>query len=583
MPAPKRFTQVFIKIDQRDIPRELMDRLNEVVVDTSLFLPGMFTISFQDPELKWVDSDLLKIGQPVEIKIETGAEQGGLKGTLIQGEITTLEPDFSGEGKTNLLVRGYDKSHRLHRGKKSRTFLKQSDSDIVKKIAGEVGLTPVVDNTGIRYDYIMQSNQTNMEFLLARAERIGYQVYVVEDKLYFKKGEASQGKGPELRFGEILTAFRPRLTTSRQADKIVVKGWDPKGKEPITSETGPDSGLNQGGMQQTGGDVAKAVFEAAEAVVVNQPVFTVDEARALAKGLSQDINREFIQAEGECTGDPRVKAGWHITLKGIGQRFSGKYFITSATHVYSPSGYETTFTINGRHPQTLSHLFDQGDGPGPVTGQMQGVVTALVTNINDPENLGRVKVKYAWLGEVESDWVRLATPMAGGGRGFFYLPEVNDEVLVTFEHGDPHRPYVVGVLWNSKDKPPETTANAVKGGKVTRRVLKSRSGHLILLDDTDGQEQIIIRDKTGSNEMVIDSRQNNMTIKVNGDFTIEAKGKIKLNSLQDTTVEAKGKIKLNSVQDMALESKTTGTLKAATISVQGQALAEVKAGLIKLN
>lgn len=583
MAAPQLFTQVFIKIKQKDIPAALMDALDEVVVDTSLHWPDMFTLQFQDPQFEWIDSNLFDIGNPVEIGIQTGEEQGGLKGTLITGEITTLEPDFSSQGGTTVLVRGYDKSHRLHRGKQTRTFLKQSDSDLVKKIAGEVGLSPEVDNTNIRYDYVIQHNQTNMEFLLARAERIGYQVYAAEGKLYFKKGEATQGEGPELRLGETLASFRPTLTTGHQVDKIVVKGWDPKGKQPLTSQLPPDDKLNQGGMQQTGGDTAKAVFEPAEAVIVNRPVFTVDEAQALATGLSQDLNREFIQAEGRCNGDPRLKAGWHVTLKNIGQRFSGKYFVTAATHVYNPGGYQTTFTISGRHPNSLTHLLGRANGPGQVAGAIQGVVTALVTNVNDPENLGRIKVKYAWLGEIESDWIRLAAPMAGSGRGFFYLPEINDEVLLAFEHGDVHRPYVVGMLWNNKDKPPEPNSSVAAGGKINRRVLKSRSGHLVVLDDTDGREQIVIRDKTGSNELVIDSKKNSMAIKVAGDFTVEAKGKISLSSMQDLSLDTKANGKLKTVGNMALEATGTGTVKAATVSVQGQALAEVKAGLIKLN
>ncbi|MCB9079968.1 MAG: VgrG-related protein [Anaerolineaceae bacterium] len=583
MAVPQHFTQVFIKIKQTAIPTALMDALDEIVVDTSLHWPDMFTIQFQDPQFEWIDSDLFELGNTVEISVQTGEEQGGLKGTLIKGEITTLEPYFSAQGRTTLLVRGYDKSHRLHRGKKTRTFLKQSDSELAKKIAAEVGLTPEVDNTNIRYDYIIQNNQTNMEFLLARAERIGYQVFAVEGKLYFKKGEATQGDGPELRLGETLTSFRPTLTTSHQADKIVVKGWDPKGKQPITSQLPPDSNLNQGGMQQTGGNTAKSVFDSAEAVVVNRPIFTVDEAQALATGLSQDINREFIQAEGQCNGDPRLKAGWHVTLKGIGQRFSGKYFVTSATHIYSPRGYDTTFTISGRHPNSVTHLLNRDNGAGQAVELMQGVVTALVTNVNDPDNLGRVKVKYVWLGDIESDWIRIATPMAGSGRGFFYLPEINDEVLLAFEHGDVHRPYLIGVLWNAKDKPPEPNSEVASGGKINRRVLKSRSGHLVVLDDTDGQEQIVIRDKTGSNELVIDSKQNSMTIKVAGNFTVEAKGKISLNSMQDLSLDSKANGNLKTMGNMSLEATGTGTVKAATVSVQGQALAEIKAGLIKLN
>jgi phage protein D/phage baseplate assembly protein gpV len=598
---PQKFTPLpSIKIGGQNVSQEFMADLGEIVVDTSLYLPSMFTIEVLDKRLKWVDDSLLDIGKQVEISIQTGEEhgragQGGEQGLLIKGEITALEPNFSAQGDTAMLVRGYDKCHRLHRGKKIRTFLKTKDSDLASKLAGEAGLTPEVDTTTITYDYVLQNNQTNMEFLMARAERIGYQVCAAEGKLYFKKGEANLGDGPELVFAENLLSFRPCLTAAHQADKMFVRGWDPKGKKLIESQAAPSGGLNQGGMTQTGGAKTQSAFgSSAEAIVVDQPVFTADEAKALATGLSNDISREFVQAEGVCAGHPEVKAGWTVKITNVGTRFSGKYFVTSATHIYNKDGYTTNFSISGRQPNTLSHLLESGNGHGQSSGLMQGVVTAMVTNLKDPDDLGRVKVKYPWLGmpEIESDWVRIAAPMAGAERGFMYLPEVNDEVLVAFEHGDVHRPYIIGVLWSSTDKPPKKNSEAVGGdGKVNQRVLKSRSGHLVILDDTDGKEQIIIRDKTGNNEMVIDSTKKSMTIKVDGDFSVEAKGKVNIKSTQDMTLESQagGNIKTNAnltvkaQANLSLQATGMGELKGNSVTVDGGPMATVKGGIVKIN
>jgi len=160
-------------------------------------------------------------------------------------------------------------------------------------------------------------------------------------------------------------------------------------------------------------------------------------------------------------------------------------------------------------------------------GRFYGVTVGIVTNNQDPDGLGRVKVKLPWLSEEhESHWARLLTPMAGPERGLYCLPEVDDEVLVAFEHGQVEFPYVLGGLWNGKDKPPEQNDD----GQNNKRTLKSRSGHLITLDDTKDREQIVIRDKTGKNEIVIDSKNNALSIRVEGDLTIEAKGKISLKS-----------------------------------------------------
>jgi uncharacterized protein involved in type VI secretion and phage assembly len=190
-----------------------------------------------------------------------------------------------------------------------------------------------------------------------------------------------------------------------------------------------------------------------------------------------------------------------------------------------------------------------------------GVTIGLVTNNKDPDKLGRVKVKFPWLSEQEeSNWARVLSPMAGAGRGFYFLPEVNDEVLVAFEHGQVEFPYVLGALWNGKDKPPGNNDD----GKNNQRLIKSRSGHVIILDDTEGKEQIIIRDKTQKNEIVIDSKTNAMTIKVEQDLSIETKGKISLKSSGgDLAIEC---------NNLNIQAKQNCEIKAnAQVSVQANA------------
>jgi len=167
------------------------------------------------------------------------------------------------------------------------------------------------------------------------------------------------------------------------------------------------------------------------------------------------------------------------------------------------------------------------------SGKIYGVVVGVVSNTEDEEGLGRVKVDLPWRGEAgdESHWARVATLMAGNGRGSFFIPDVRDEVLVAFEHGDIEHPYIIGALWNGVDKPPESNAD----GKNNIRKIKSRSGHEIIfndddtakkekieihtkaghkvvLDDSSGQEKIEIIDKTGSNKISIDSVQNSINI-----------------------------------------------------------------------
>ncbi len=197
--------------------------------------------------------------------------------------------------------------------------------------------------------------------------------------------------------------------------------------------------------------------------------------------------------------------------------------------------------------------------PQETNNRFYGVTIGVITNNKDPEGLGRVKVKFPWLSvEDESHWARIATLMAGGERGVYFLPEVDDEVLVAFEQGDIAFPYVLGALWNGKDKPPETNEN----GKNDRRLIQSRSGHKIILDDTQGEEKIIIEDKTGKNKITIDSKNNALGIEVEQDLTITAKGKISITSPeQDITINCKN-LAIKTQENLQIDAGKNCTIKA---------------------
>lgn len=200
-------------------------------------------------------------------------------------------------------------------------------------------------------------------------------------------------------------------------------------------------------------------------------------------------------------------------------------------------------------------LAEGSTAPAPAQ-RISGVVIGIVTNVLDPDGLARVKVKFPWLSDSdESNWARVAMPMAGSGRGLQLMPDVNDEVLVVFEHGDMRFPYVLGGLWNGKDKPPAANAD----GKNNLKVLKSRAGHLVRLDDETGQEKIEIIDASGTNRVVIDTSSNTITISSDKDIKLSApKGTIKLEA---------GTIELKSTGAASVEAAGTLTLKGSTVNI----------------
>lgn len=196
--------------------------------------------------------------------------------------------------------------------------------------------------------------------------------------------------------------------------------------------------------------------------------------------------------------------------------------------------------------------------------RISGVVVGVVTNNQDPEKMGRVKVKFPWLSDTdESNWARVATPMAGKERGFYFLPEVEDEVLVAFEHGDARFPYVVGALWNGTDVPPADNAD----GKNNVRVIKSRSGHVIRLTDEDGKEKIEIIDKSEKNSIVIDTSEKTLTITTDKDIVLKAaQGSIKLDA-QKVEIKSSAETKIEAGAGMDVKASGEMNVKGATVNI----------------
>jgi uncharacterized protein involved in type VI secretion and phage assembly len=209
-------------------------------------------------------------------------------------------------------------------------------------------------------------------------------------------------------------------------------------------------------------------------------------------------------------------------------------------------------------------LWNQLVAPPPEAERFYGIVTGIVTNNQDPDKLGRVKVRFPSLSDKdESYWALVVTPMAGAERGLYVLPEVDDEVLVAFEHGKVEFPYVLGALWNGKDKPPESNSD----GKNNRRTLKSRSGHIISLDDDENDAKIEIKDGSGKNRIVVSTADNAIYIQADGDLTIKSQnGKLILGG-QGIEIKSQAEVKIEATKNMDLKAGPQLNVKGQAVNI----------------
>jgi uncharacterized protein involved in type VI secretion and phage assembly len=202
------------------------------------------------------------------------------------------------------------------------------------------------------------------------------------------------------------------------------------------------------------------------------------------------------------------------------------------------------------------------------TGRWYGVHVGIVTDVNDRDGLGRVKVKLPWVADADGGvyevWARLATMMAGKNRGTWFIPDVDDEVLLAFEAGDPRAPYVVGSLWNGVDKPPESMDGA---GKNYKKVIRSRNGVKVTLDDQDGQEQCIVETPGGQKITLKDSPASLEAVDSNGNSVKLDSSGVTVNTSATVTIQAGASVKVSAatVTVDAAMSTFSGVVKADTV------------------
>lgn len=186
-----------------------------------------------------------------------------------------------------------------------------------------------------------------------------------------------------------------------------------------------------------------------------------------------------------------------------------------------------------------------------------GIVIGIVADLDDPLKLGRVRVKLPHLDGQLSDWARIASPMAGKDRGMFMRPELEDEVLVLFEHGDPRRASVVGAFWSSADTPPADDGKTIDNNW---RFFRSRSGHLLKFDDTSGAERIEIVGKGGDHKLLIDVSGKKIEISCSsGDIALSApSGKLSIDAQQ---------VEIKASASLKIEAGATMTIKGASVAI----------------
>ncbi len=311
-----------------------------VSVDENPRWPSMFAFTLEPGDeravVPWFDNHkLFAIGETVAVALGHDEQIDN----LIEGEITALEPEFDSRSRPRLVVRGFDRGHRLLRGRTTRSFANQKDSDVARSIAEAAGMRTRIDDSGVAHEFLMQVQRSDWEFLAERARAIGFELRVDGRTLVFVPRRVDAAPVAILELGKQLLEFRPRLSTATQLTEVIAKGRDVEAHAQRRSSA-TAAPVQTGRGEHAATRVVKRAFGAAVETIVVPPAGNNDaELRQLAQARLDDAALGFVEGQAICAGDPGLRAGACVEVKGIGSRFGGNYYIAATRHRYDGDGY----------------------------------------------------------------------------------------------------------------------------------------------------------------------------------------------------------------------------------------------------
>ncbi|NUS14748.1 MAG: VgrG-related protein [Streptomyces sp.] len=585
-----------------ELPKIWAAQLVSCVVDENVGLPDAAVLTFRDPDHEFLAATGITIGTPLRVSVVTASGQA--RERLFNGEVTALELDRDRTGSFTV-VRAYSRAHRLQRGRRVAAYRNMSAAAIVRQVAARAGLAcGKVEAARITYRQLSQANVSDWDFLQFLAHESGALVRV-DDKglLQFTRPEKASGapapstpagRSPMvLEYGRNLLALRAALSAADGAGSVEVRGWDVATKKPLVArEPSVTSDTVLPGLSPALG----SAFGTAKLTVTDTPYRTLAETTAVAGATAAQVGAGFAELEAVAEGNPRLRAGKPVALGNVGPAFSGRYTATAVQHVLEPDrGYRTTLWVSASPDRSLTGLVTGANAPGRGP-RIPGLATGVVTDVREPDGgqNGAVRLTFPWLDDTYvTDWVR-TVQWGGKGGGGVVSPEVNDEVLVGFEQGLLDHPYVIGGLYNGTDRPSPHDVPLVDrtSGKLNRRSVVSRSGHRVELLDAPAPGPSGLRLVTGDERMEVrlDDRNNRIEVTV-----AAAKGGSPLTSLvldrngitldagQGTVKVVGRQLDLDGTAGVRVTAPSVSVKGSADVTVDGGALAVLRAALVRIN
>lgn len=504
--------------------------------------------------------------------IAVSAGYGDDEDSIFEGMVTALQLNVDGTEGIKLAVECRDLAYPMTQGNRQDCYEDMSDGDIIEQVIGNYKLEANVASGTVVHERVVQYFQNDWDFIRRCADAQGWVLITNGTSISVKPPDLAGAPTLVVTYGVDMVAFDAEWTAMDQSADVVVRAWDPV-NQSVLSVSAESATLNdQGDM-----DIAK--LEA----VAGQAVHTVaaqvaDEQRMQQEADARKLRQGLARIRGTCTfvGSAHIQPGQLLELAGMGMKFNGNGYVGGVWHTVNNDGWLTQVTLGLPQDENVaSGRFSMSDMEG-VAGLHVGVVVKLV---DDPKNEFRVAIQLPMIDQpAKQVWARLAGSWAGNGYGALNVPDVGDEVVVGFQHGDPSHPIILGSLYSSKRVRPEELKqeNDIHG-------IKTKSGITVTLDDdqcavnvaTPGGITIRASDKDKS-VSVADMNGNKLSLS-DGGIRLDAQKDIQIATKGNITMEAQGQLQLKGTAGAALSGSNVAIKADTSATVKGNASAELSA------
>jgi Rhs element Vgr protein len=474
--------------------------------------------------------------------------------------------------RSELVVECRDKAVMLTIGRNSALYEEMKDSDIASAILDKEGLTGEVEDTPVTHAEMVQFDCTDWDFLVSRIESVGFITIAHEGKIDIKKPLVEPTALATLRYGTNLIEFDAEIDANNQYGSVKAQAWDPAGQALLEAESN-DPGWT------TPGDLDPAEF--------GIPLFTVrqtgrmseEEVQNWADARALRSRMAFMCGRARVQGFSKALPGITVALEGLGSRFNGMGWVSGVRHEISFGNWLCDLQL-GMTPELHTEKFEvQVKAAGALLPGINGLHIGIVTALEgDPEGEGRIRVKVPSVDlEGEGTWARVSTLDAGSSRGSFFLPEVDDEVIVGFLDDDPRYPVVLGALHSSAKASPLTAAddNHEKG-------FVTRSGMRMLFND---DKKTLTIDTPGGNMLVMDEDAKEIKVEdQHGNKIVMSQDGISIESAKDLVMKASGSVKLESSTGFEVKAGTQFKAEgSAGMEISSSANTVIKGAIVQIN